>query len=139
MCSSISVKVHSRGDISLFIVLVVGVMLLGSAVLLGLILARQNSLTHDLVASERAFYAASAGVEKGFYELALAIRAAGGAAAPPDIPLNDIAGMVDYGPGGITSGSYEGNISRVNGQTCGTVVGTFAGEQRRIQIGPDGC
>jgi hypothetical protein len=132
---------HSiRGDISLFIVVVVSSLMLGSAILLGLISARQSSLTQDLVASERAFYAASTGLERGFYLLALTIQDQGGPSAPADIPLADFQGTVDYTLNGITaSACYSGNISRVGGAACGEITGHFSGEQRRVQIGPAGC
>ncbi len=132
---------HSKGDISVYIVIVVGMMILGSAVLLSLILARQISLTEDLVASERAFYVASTGTEEGFYRLALQIKKQGGsAAAPADIAQPDLSGSVTYDLNGVAhEGKYEGNISRVGSAVCGSATGRFMGEQRRIQIGPTNC
>lgn len=127
---------NTRGDISIYIVIVVGMMILGSAVLLGIILARQITLTEDLVASERAFYAASAGTERGFYDLALAIKAQGNV----DIAQPDVTGTVDYEINGVTeTATYTANISQRGGRVCGSSTGRFAGEQRRIQIGPTGC
>ena len=128
----------NRGDISLFLVLIIGTTMLGSAVLLSLILARQVSLSEDLEASERAFYAASAGVEKGFYDLALAIKAAGGANAPADIPMSNITGTIVYTAGGEEA-TFDGRIFRKGGTTCGIITGKFREETRRIQIGPDEC
>ena len=95
---------------------------------------------HDLIASERAFYGASTGIEQGFYRLAIAIKKRGGTTAPADIPLCTVSGFVDYNLNGTTqNATYEGFIVRATGVACGVMTGTFAGEQRRIQIGPDNC
>ncbi len=123
-------KHYQRGDISIFIVIIVSGIMLGSAVLLSLILARQTSLTEDIVASERAFYAASAGVEQGFYNVA---KGTG---------KEDIDGLITY-PDDDRVAEYAGTMAKHDAITCGVITGTFgatgAEEQRRIQIGPDGC
>ncbi len=100
--------------------------MLGSAVLLSLILARQTSLTEDLVASERAFYAASSGVEQGFYNVAT------------DAGEDTVKGAIIYPEEGQDA-EYEGTMKRTDAGACGAVRGEFGGEQRRIQIGPDAC
>jgi len=121
---------HSRGDISIFIVVIVSAIMLGSAVLLSLILARQTSLTEDIVASERAFYAASAGVEQGYYNVAIGNG------------QDTVAGVILY-PEEEEKAGYSGTISRHDTVTCGAITGKFPEaqprEQRRIQVGPDGC
>ena len=115
-----------RGDISIFVVIVMSAIMLGSAVLLSLILARQISLTEDIVASERAFYAASAGIEHGFYDVAR------------NLGKEEVVGTIPY-PEEQSEATYDGTMKRPDGVTCGAVRGEFGGEQRRIQIGPDEC
>lgn len=131
----------SRGDISLYLTIIISLTMLGSALLLGLILARQISLTRDIFASERAFYAATTGQEEAYYRMALESKKPGAPVFPADLgPLN-VSGDVVYNFTGVTEvATYSGTIARKNGgQICGAMEGQFKGETRRIQIGPDPC
>lgn len=131
----------SRGDISLYLTIIISLTMLGSALLLGLILARQISLTEDLLASERAFYAATAGQEKAYYLMALEIKKPGAPPFPADLGPLPVSGDVSYNFTGVTEvATYTGTIARQNGgQICGEIEGHIRGEARRIQIGPDPC
>ncbi len=132
---------NERGDISIYITLLVGLMILGSAVLVSLILARQLTLTQDLVASERAYYAANAGVEEGFYRLAIALRTSPGGDIDPLYAPGQVE-YVQYNP--IQVAHYEestdnNNIQLIGGVVCGYIRGRFAEEQRFIFVGQGAC
>lgn len=130
----------SRGDIGLYITITTAMIMLGSAVLLGLLLARQISLTKDLVASERAFFAANAGEEEAFYRLALERK------KPPPHPLdftvpNIIAVEIQY-PRGQRASYSATQLGLLGGAAHGCIVGMFPvpdGEVRRLVIGPLTC
>lgn len=125
----------TRGDISIYIALTTAMIMIGSAVLLGLLLARQISLTKDLVASERAFYAANAGQEAGFYQVALLSTP-----AQPDVLVPvDVSGTIDYA---TEAASYVGKMKFQSGIACGFSEGIFPdpnGTKRRLAVGPTGC
>jgi hypothetical protein len=128
--------ITSRGDISIYLALLVGMMILGSAVLISLILVRQMALTNNLVASERAYYAAKAGVEEGFYRLALARRGA----APGDINPPYAPGRVTYPTrDAIYEEAVIDNHIQLFGGLCGYIRGIFADEQRFIFVGRGAC
>lgn len=127
----------SRGDISIYIALTTAILMLGSATLLSLLLARQISLTKNLVASERAFFAANAGQEEAYYRLAIS-------SDPLNVDTIPINGTVDYTvPGGVAqSASYEGEMKLINGLPCGNTTGIFpatSGTRRRLAVGPNVC
>lgn len=129
----------TRGDIGIYIALTTAMVMLGSAVLLSLLLARQISLTQDLVASERAFFAANAGEEEAFYRLARERQ------RPPTDPLNfsvpDI--NADFVYPGAQKASYTATQLRfLNNVAQGCILGIYPapnGEVRRLVIGPLTC
>ncbi len=58
-----------RGDIAIYMALLIMSIMVSSAILFSSILVRQFQATEDAVASERAFYSANAGIEQGLYHL----------------------------------------------------------------------
>ncbi|MEX1997887.1 MAG: hypothetical protein WEA04_04425 [Candidatus Andersenbacteria bacterium] len=128
---------QQRGDIAIYMSLIMLAIIVSSAILFSIILARQIRATTDAISSERAFYAANSGLEQGLYELSLF--------AQESTPLT---GAVEYGsvPDTSTAG-YEGEAKYLpsDGITpCVQVTGRFPDgnafqEERRLRLGPGEC
>lgn len=127
-----------RGDISVYMALLIMLLMLSSALVLSLILARQIRATEDVVETERSFYAANSGLEHTLYVLTKGID--------PEQYSEDIitkTGSVVYvGPGGSETATYEveGKYNPPPADSyCVRAEGEFRNETRRLQLGPADC
>lgn len=121
---------REQGAIAIYIVLLVLLMVTSAAVILSGVLSRQLRTSLDVVATERAFYAANSGIEEGFARL---LQGSDG-----DDTLV-ISGQVEYEDG---EASFDGR-ARLTGEAtdlqrsaCIESQGNFRGRERRIAIAP---
>lgn len=137
-----SFRHHQQGDISIYIAISVVAIMASALLLFSGLLIGQLSTTHDVIDSERAFYAANAGMERGLYELSLF-------ATPAPIPLAD---RIEYSGNAaavfVGSGAYA-----ADGVTpCIRVTGAYPvregqeypggapqAQERRLRVGPADC
>lgn len=131
------------GDVTVYIALIMLGIMVSGALLLSTILMTQFRSTQDIVESERAFYAANSGMERGFYELSLF-------ATPGPISLND---SLPYDTNGLQAAFDVRAGYAADGITpCINVVGgypvragqTYPGnapqaQERRLSVGPSDC
>lgn len=128
----------NRGDIALYTTLIVSGAIIASALILTSILSQQAKFTHDIISSERAFYAANTGYEEGLYKLSAESRSRNNY---EDIGTKIIQGTIDYDmlDGTTQTANYEGEIKIVepttNPHVCGFFSGTFLGVTRRLEVG----
>lgn len=122
-----------RGDVTVYMSLLLLTIMTSSAVVFSLILAKQIRLTENAVDSERAFYAAVAGLEEGLYRI-YDLEAGG------DIEL---MGSIVYPP---QAGSSEEAVYTVRGRSiptegkfCMRSEGGYRRNERRLQLGPEEC
>jgi hypothetical protein len=117
---------HQRGDISIYIALLLVSIFLTSALIFNGILVRQLQVARTMLDSERAFFAADAGLEEGLYQLSEKFQ-----------PLYRKQGQVDYQQGaGTESALYDIEVCKDNdNQSHGRVVGTVRNQRRAISVG----
>ena len=132
-----------RGDITVYMALTM-IAVIGSAILLlsGILLG-QLKTTQDVVESERAFYAANSGLERGLYELSLF-------ATPAPLAVDDV---LDYAESD-TRAVYRGTAAyAADGLTpCVRMIGAYPvrdnqtypdsapqAQERRLNLGPADC
>lgn len=113
---------------------IVATVILLSALTVGIIVSRQLRLTLNIVASDRAFYAANSGLEEMLY--AMSRRGEKMISATGEIEYQNVNGI-------INTAEYEGEgaivvISGVDVQ-CIKSQGQFGNERRFVQIGPAAC
>ncbi len=69
---------HARGDVAIYMAMLMLIVITSSAMILSNLLAQQHRFSEEIVASERAFYAANSGVEHALYLLVQTNQAGGG-------------------------------------------------------------
>jgi Tfp pilus assembly protein PilX len=118
----------SRGALAIFIALLVLLIITSSAVVVSRILSRQIRLGQNVIASERAFYAADAGLEQALYEL---IKNNNPTQASP------ITGTVDYHGQTVT---YQSQAFLMGGsQICALSEADAVDAVRRVTRAAVGC
>ncbi|MBI3256042.1 MAG: hypothetical protein HYZ63_03670 [Candidatus Andersenbacteria bacterium] len=124
-----------RGDIAVYVALIVITVLLSGALLLSGILSRQARFASNIVHNERAFYAADSGVEATLYELKNNIDLG-------DASVSRVSGEIEYsGQKASFTGSGNLTVSADQARTlaCVSSSGSFASESRQLVTGPQGC
>ncbi|MDP3997559.1 MAG: hypothetical protein Q8P73_03605 [bacterium] len=123
----------SQGDISVYIALMMLLIIASSVIILNGILSRQIKLTQDIVASERAYYAANSGLEEIFYRAAKQFNT--------DIAVDSTLVYTNIN-GDTSEAAYNGQAS-VNlpaGTICADeIVGSYANAKRRLNINSPEC
>lgn len=123
---------HERGAISIFIVLLILLTVTSAALILSSLLSRQLRTSLDVVATERAFYAANSGMEEGFARLSNS----------GEDEVIELEGVIRYEDG---EAAYAGqaqltsDTSGLQRSACITSQGEFRGRERRISIAPAGA
>lgn len=123
---------RQRGDIAIYTALMVLTIILSSALVMSLVLARQLRQTGDVIASEQAFYAANSGLEHGLYILA----------KDPVLAFSSDPVTVVPRPEENLTFRYEGSAvyrEERDDRLCVKVTGLFRGERRTLQLGGDDC
>lgn len=126
-----------RGDVAVYMALMISFILLSSALVFSLILARQIRATEDVVESERSFYAANSGLEHLQYVLTKGWNNAYSATIitrPDPGP-----GIIEYSGGEQAEYTARGKYDAENESSCAQADGTFRNEKRRLQIGLGDC
>lgn len=123
-------KAH-RGDIAIYIALLVMTIMLSGAVVLSGLLARQFRLGRSIIADQRAFYAANSGLEHALFRLNKetpppAISRDNPLTAEISYSASDPAVYTSYGQvlstGSIcvySSSTYQNNLGRLRGLADG--------------------
>ena len=126
-----SKQAGTRGDIAVFIMLIMVGLLVSSAVLFNTVLGQQLAAARDVEIIERAFYAADTALEQVLYQ-----EVKGG---EHDVTIDD--GSLEYDD--TADATYRGTGSRVTvsgeEKICAVVAGTVRGETRRLARGPTEC
>lgn len=127
-----SIQPKNRGDVALYVALLVMTIMLAGAVIMGGLLARQIKLGRSVVTTERAFYGAYSGLEHALYELV----------ASDDVETGEITGTVSYtdsdGSQGDTVNYTSSGIKTVD-QLCAFSSGKLGSHQRRVTLRGPGC
>lgn len=125
--------VSQRGDIALYVAVVIIGLMLASAMGMALIIVQQIKASKDVVASERAFYAASTAQEEALYRFG----------HDPYPETLNILGDIPYEtlPGQRGSATYisEQAVRYPDGSVCIRTVGSFNGKERRLARGGNAC
>lgn len=121
------------GDISLYLTLVMGLLMLTATIFMSLILTRQLKATAAVEASERAFYAANTGLEEVLY---LLVQKGEERVSLDSVELSyDSSDKATYSTDGT-----EATINSDTGIVCVPLVkGVYGGEERRITMMPADC
>lgn len=124
-----------RGDISIYIAILMVTVLLSGALVFSSILSRQARFASNIVHNERAFYAADSGIEATLYDLKNKIDSG-------DESVSKVESEIPYGnekatfvSEGVLSTSADQNRT----QACVKSRGTFGRESRDLITGPEGC
>ncbi len=139
----LSSRERQQGDISIYIAITVVAIMASALLLFSGLLIGQLSTTHDVIDSERAFYAANAGLERGLYELSLF-------ATPAPIPIVD---RIEYGEANAAAVFVGSGAYAADGVTpCIQVTGAYPvregqvypstapqAQERRLRVGPADC
>lgn len=133
-------EVTQRGDIAIYMALIIVTILVSSALLLSFVLVRQIRETSDALASERAFFAANSGIEQALSELDDFANPFTG----------ELAGVIEYDNGqqaayearGLLQGSAQAGGPAAT--RCVRARGVYPEnggqrEERRLNYGPDTC
>ena len=122
-----------RGDVAIYIAVVMLMIMLSATIVLSGILSRQIKLTIDAVDTEKAFYAADTALEEGRYGLSKLFLSSINLDEGGQIEYVDLRGVSEFATYGIAIGNdLEGNL-------CGQLEGRFRGFERRISVGETGC
>ncbi len=119
------------GSISIYIVLVVMLLVTSSAIILSSLLSRQIRISQDIIASERAFYAAGSGVEEMLHALVQLNQSGTGNI----LDIDD--GLIEYEEGDATykvSGALFLSASTASARPCVNSVGTYRTQDRRVNL-----
>lgn len=138
-----------RGDIAVYIALLLSGIMLSFVLLMSFVLSRQLRLTEDVVWSERALYAADTGLEHSLYiiskQLGREVEVNGG-----EISFSLFGGGESSTPyqgleyegetGGVTVADYEGQAAADEaGIVCALIEGSYRDQKRRLALGPPDC
>lgn len=124
-----------RGDIAVYIALMVVTVLLSGALIFSSILARQARFAANIVHNERAFYAADSGVEAALYDLKAKIDLG-------DTTKSRVTGEVSYKDAKAkfeALGGLSTSADQLRTLACVTSSGSFGSETRQLVTGPEGC
>lgn len=119
---------RQRGDVSVYLALMMVLIMVSAVLVLNAVLTKQIRLTHDVVATERALYAANSGLEEIFYALAVQKQSSYEITTPVSIPY-DTAAAFYTGTGTLLQ----------NGEVCAAATGTYGAETRRLAVGTANC
>lgn len=126
---------RQRGDISIYVALIMVTILLSGALLFSGVLARQARFSTNVVKNERAFYAADSGIEATLYDLKQKFDLG-------DTSVSSVSGEIEYSDQDATF-SGEGNLftstDQLTTQACVSSTGKFERESRQVVTGPEGC
>jgi len=124
-------NITQQGSIAVYIVLLIGFLILSSALVLSGILSVQLRLTRDVVSTEQAFYAANSGVEEALY-LLVQQNLAGEIG---DVTIEN--GEVAYDEAvALYNVDAKTVIEGFDAIACISSLGEYAGSQRRLTLGP---
>ena len=124
-----------RGDVAIYIALMMLSIMLSGALLYSLILARQIRATGAAVDSERAFYAANTGLEHSLYLVTRQFQE----------NIDSVTGTVVYPvvPGEVaeSEATYEaqGSYNVTTGTVCLHSRGNYRVQRRNIELTDPGC
>ena len=118
---------NERGDVTIFIALLVMVVITSAMLIFTSLLAEQGRLNRDIVASEAAFYAATSGLEEALY-----------AQFRSQVAGEKIENSVGYSGEAATYHSQATAGSNPD-EICVVSEGRFRGATRRVTIGGRDC
>src|SRR3989344_6516787 len=124
-----------RGDISIYIAILMVTVLLSGALVFSSILSRQARMASNIVNNERAFYAAGSGIEATLYDLKNKIDLG-------DTSVSNVQSDISYDTGKATfraKGVLSTSADQVRTLACVASSGSFASESRQLVTGPQGC
>lgn len=132
-----------RGDITIYMALTMIAIMGSSLLLFSGILVGQLKTAHDVVESERAFYAANSGLERGLYELSLF-------ATPAPFAIEDTLTYAEANARAVYQGTASYDTDGLS--PCIRVVGAYPvrtdqsypdnapqAQERRLSLGPPDC
>lgn len=119
---------QERGDVAVFMTLIMLGIMVASSLLLSAILARQLRATQDALDSERAFYATNAGLEAALYEVSQRYQTDA-----------SVSGAIAYTGSESGEAGYAAEAQTMGGGTCFKAFGNFRQERRKIAVGPAEC
>jgi Tfp pilus assembly protein PilX len=123
-------RTSERGDIALYVTLVVVSIVTSAAVIMSGILSQQIRLSRTVIDTERAFYAANSGLEHALYLLARK-NTPTQAGAP-------LTGELLYD--GDTPARFRSSATLLqNSQPCAQSQGDFKNSIRRVSLSGDTC
>ncbi len=128
---------NSRGDVSIYIALLMVTAMLSIALILQLIISRQFRSTVNVLSSERALYAANSGLERMLARLPYDTSAFSGEiiSLTDEVPYDDNSAVYDVWGKFITD-STEGSVQ---GEYCVYAVGIYQGSTRYLSTGSSDC
>lgn len=123
-------KINQRGDIAVYIALVILLIFISSALLFNAIFLRQIRQSRQFVSSTQALYAANTGLERGLYLLA----------SREETFFEDEITIVHDGEE-IATFSYKAEAIERDGKRtpCVLSIGRAGRETRKIFTGPQEC
>ncbi len=124
-----------RGDISIYVALIMVTVLLSGALLFSGVLARQARFATNIVNNERAFYTADSGIEATLYDLKQKVDLG-------DTSTSKVSGEIKYNDQKASfsgEGSLFTSADQLTTQACVSSTGTFERESRQLVTGPEGC
>src|SRR5688572_21676640 len=134
---------RQRGDVAIYMALLIMSIMVSSAILFSSILARQFRATEDAVASERAFYSANSGIEQGLYHLSTFTSAEPTSFSesleyPTENAFSSYVVLAQYAADGITPCvQASGGYPLLEGQSFPD--NAPAAVVRRLEIDPTDC
>jgi len=126
-------RTAERGDVSLFIAILVITIVTSSTIVLASLLARQTHLNQDIVASERALSAANSGMEQAFYARLKSGHDALGPTAIHDSVTYSDGSTATYTADGYARPGTSGD------ELCAHSLGEYGGNQRRLESVTSAC
>lgn len=120
----------NRGDVALYVALVVMTIMLAGAVVMSGLLARQIKLGRSVVTTERAFYGAYSGLEQALYEFVANNK------------TEAISGTINYTNSDSSPGdevTYCSSALKEADQLCAYSSGELGSDQRRVTLLGPGC
>jgi hypothetical protein len=126
-----------RGAVSVYMALLLLFVLTSAALILNAVLAKQIKTANTIVSSEKAFYAATSGLEEGLYKDKLLSKEA--VPVPALQEAEKVEGSVSYDKEATYTASAKLFRDVLRTIPCAVSVGHFGQEYRRVIIASDEC
>lgn len=118
-----------KGDIALYVALIMIVVMTSAAVVFTSLLSKQIPAARSVVTTERSFYAANSGLEEALFALARNNQN-----TTKDAPLT---GSLEYTEGNAEYSAYA--TLSASGTTCASSEAKIGDLIRRVVMGGEGC